>query len=97
MGPTFRRAANRKVGLSKEESNMDGCAVTIRELTAAETAFVSGGFSWGELAGHMAVGAGVGALVGAAGAGVGAGPGALGGFLIGGIEYCFGELIDYCF
>ena len=75
---------------------MDGCAVTIRELTAAEAAFVSGGFSWGELAGIWRSVPGR-ALVGSAGAGVGAGPGALGGFLIGGIEYCFGELIDYCF
>jgi hypothetical protein len=77
---------------------METCAITMRQLTPAETAFVSGGeFSWGELVGHMVVGAGVGARVGAAGAGLGAGPGAVGGFLIGGIEYCFGELIDYCF
>ena len=77
---------------------MDAYAITMRELTAAETALVSGGdFSWGELGGHMLLGAGVGGLAGAAAAGVGAGPGALGGFLLGGIEYCFGELIDYCF
>jgi hypothetical protein len=76
---------------------MEGCAVTMRELTAAEAAFVSGGFSWGELAGHMLIGAGVGGMVGAAGAGVGAGPGALAGFLIGGIEYSLGQLVDYCF
>jgi hypothetical protein len=77
---------------------MDGYAITMRELTAAETAFVSGGdWSWGEFFGHMAVGAGMGAMVGAAGAGLGIGPGALGGALIGGIEYSFGELIEYCF
>jgi hypothetical protein len=77
---------------------MDGYAITMRELTAAETAFVSGGdWTWGEFFGHMAVGAGMGAMVGAAGAGLGIGPGALGGALIGGIEYCFGELIEYCF
>ena len=76
---------------------MDAYAITMRELTAAEAAAVSGGFSWGELGGHMLLGAGVGALAGSAAAGVGAGPGALGGFLIGGIEYCLGDLIDYCF
>jgi hypothetical protein len=77
---------------------MDGYAIGMRELTAAETAFVGGGdFSWGEFVGHMATGALVGGMVGAAGAGLGIGPGALGGALIGGIEYCFGELIDYCF
>ena len=76
---------------------MDGYAITIRELTAAETAFVGGGWTWGEFLGHMAVGATVGGMVGAAGAGLGIVPGAIGGGLIGGIEYCFGELIDYCF
>ena len=76
---------------------MDGCAMTMRELTAAETACVSGGdFTWGEFFGHMAAGALVGGMAGAAAAGVGAGPGAMGGALIGGIEYCFGEIIDYC-
>jgi hypothetical protein len=70
----------------------------MRELTGAEAVLVSGAeFSWGELAGHMVLGAGAGALAGAAAAGVGAGPGALAGFLLGGIEYSFGELIDYCF
>jgi hypothetical protein len=76
---------------------MDGQVMTVRELTAAELAFVSGGWSWGEFVGHVAVGAGAGALGGLAGAGLGAGPGAIGGGLLGGIEYCFGELIDYCF
>jgi hypothetical protein len=77
---------------------MDACAITMRELTPTEMAFVSGGeFSWGEFFGHVAVGAGMGAMIGAAGAGLGAGPGAIGGGLIGGIEYCFGELIEYCF
>ena len=77
---------------------MDAAAMTMRELTAAEMALVSGAeFSWGELAGHMLLGAGVGAMVGAAGAGLGAGPGAVGGFLLGGIEYSLGQLIDYCF
>jgi hypothetical protein len=76
---------------------MDGWTTTMRELTAGEAAFVGGGFSWGELVGHMAVGALVGGMAGAAGAGLGAGPGALAGALIGGIEYSFGELIDYCF
>jgi hypothetical protein len=69
----------------------------MRELTMDELALVSGAFSWGELAAHMAVGAGVGAMVGLAGAGLGAGPGALAGFLIGGIEYSLGEFIDYYF
>jgi hypothetical protein len=78
-------------------TTVDGFAMTMRELTAAEAAFVSGGFSWGELVGHMAIGAGAGALIGLAGAGLGAGPGALGGALIGGIEYSLGELVDYCF
>jgi hypothetical protein len=77
---------------------MDGYAIAMRELTPAEAATVSGAdFTWGELAGHMALGAGAGALAGMAAAGVGAGPGALAGFLLGGIEYSFGELIDYCF
>jgi len=77
---------------------MDAAVMTIRELTTAETALVSGAeFSWGELAGHMALGAGIGAMVGAAGAGLGAGPGAVGGFLLGGIEYSLKELIEYCF
>lgn len=76
---------------------MDACTTTMRELTAREAAFVGGGFSWGELIGHMAIGAGAGALVGAAGAGLGAGPGAIGGALLGGIEYSLGELVDYCF
>ena len=77
---------------------MDGYAITMREISGAEAMRVSGGeFSWGELAGHMALGAGAGAMVGLAGAGMGAGPGALAGFLLGGIEYSFGELIAYCF
>jgi hypothetical protein len=77
---------------------MDGHAITMRELTAAEARQVGGGdWTWGEFFGHVAVGAGAGAMVGAAGAGLGIGPGALAGGLLGGIEYCFGELIDYCF
>lgn len=77
---------------------MDGHAMTLRELTPFEAALVSGGeFTWGELAGHMLLGAGVGAMVGSTAAGVGAGPGAVAGFLIGGIEYSFGQLIDFCF
>lgn len=76
---------------------MGGQAITMRELTAAEAESVGGAFSWGEFFGHVAVGAGAGAMVGAAGAGLGIGPGALAGGLLGGIEYCFGELIDYCF
>ena len=77
---------------------MDACVITMRELTPAEMTLVSGGeFTWGEFFGHVAVGAGMGAMIGAAGAGLGAGPGAIGGGLIGGIEYCFGELIEYCF
>jgi hypothetical protein len=77
---------------------VDGYAMTMRELTTAEAALVSGGdFTWGEFFGHMGAGAIVGGLAGAAAAGVGAGPGAIGGALIGGIEYCFGEIIDYCF
>jgi hypothetical protein len=76
---------------------MDATVTTMRELTTEEMAVVSGAFSWGELAGHMVLGAGVGAMAGAAGAGLGAGPGALAGFLIGGIEYSVGELIDFYF
>lgn len=77
---------------------MDGWTTTMRELTAAEAAFVGGGdFSWGELLGRMAVGGLAGGMIGAAGAGLGAGPGAIAGALIAGIEYSFGELIDYCF
>jgi hypothetical protein len=76
---------------------MGGHAITMRELTAVEIASVGGAWSWGEFFGHMAVGAGAGAMVGMAGAGLGAGPGAIAGGLLGGIEYCFGELIDYCF
>jgi hypothetical protein len=74
---------------------MDATVATVRELTIEEMALVSGAFSWGELAGHMVVGAGIGAMAGAAGAGLGAGPGALAGFLIGGIEYSLGELIEF--
>lgn len=76
---------------------MDAHAITMRELTAAEAAQVCGGWTWGEFLGHVAVGAMAGGMVGAAGAGLGIGPGALAGGLLGGIEYCFGELIDYCF
>jgi hypothetical protein len=74
---------------------MDATVATVRELTIEEMALVSGAFSWGELAGQMVVGAGIGAMAGAAGAGLGAGPGALAGFLIGGIEYSLGELIEF--
>jgi hypothetical protein len=72
--------------------------LAVRELAPSEAAQVGGGdFTWGELFGHMAVGALAGGLAGSAAAGVGAGPGALGGFLLGGIEYSLGELVDYCF
>ena len=76
---------------------MDATVGTMRELTIEELAFVSGAFSWGEMAGHMVLGAGIGAMAGAAAGGVGAGPGALAGFLLGGIEYGLGELIEQYF
>jgi hypothetical protein len=76
---------------------MDGHAMSIRELTAAEAQLVSGGFTWGEFFGHVGVGATIGGLAGAAVGGVGAGPGALAGGLLGGIEYCLTDLIEYCF
>ena len=77
---------------------MDGTAMTLRELTAHETALVGGGeFTWGGFFGHVGAGAVAGGLAGAAAAGIGAGPGALGGALIGGIEYSLGEFIESYF
>ena len=77
---------------------MEGTAMTLRELTAAETALVGGGdFTWGGFFTEVAAGALVGGLAGAAAAGVGAGPGALAGGLVGGIEYSVSELIESYF
>ena len=74
---------------------MEATAITLRELTAEETALVGGGeFTWGGFLGHMAGGAIGGALAGAAVGGVGAGPGALAGALLGGIEYSVSSLIE---
>jgi hypothetical protein len=82
----------------KEERQMDAIAVTVRELTAHETALVGGAeFTWGGFFTEVAAGALVGGLAGAAAAGVGAGPGALGGALLGGIEYSVSELIGSYF
>jgi hypothetical protein len=72
--------------------------MTVRELTAAETALVGGGeFAWDGFFGHVAGGAIAGGLAGAAVGGVGVGPGALAGGLLGGIEYSISALIEYCF
>lgn len=72
--------------------------MTVRELTAAETALVGGGdFTWDGFFGHVAGGAIAGGLAGLAVGGVGAWPGALAGGLLGGIEYSISSLWEYCF
>jgi hypothetical protein len=77
---------------------MQTCAMTMRELTAGETALVGGGdFTWQGFFGHVAGGAVAGALAGMAAAGVGAGPGALAGGLLGGIEYSIASWFEACF
>ena len=77
---------------------MGTCALTLRELTAAETALVSGGeFAWDAFFGHVAGGAIAGGLAGMVAGGIGLGPGALAGGLLGGIEYSVSSLLEYCF
>jgi len=77
---------------------MEVCASTIRELTAEEIAWVSGGeFTWSGFFGSAAGGAVAGALTGSLVGGLGAGPGALAGGLLGGIAYSVDQLVEYCF
>jgi hypothetical protein len=77
---------------------MESYAMTMRELTAAETALVGGGdFTWDGFFGHVLGGAVAGALAGSLAGGIGAGWGALGGGLLGGIEYSLSSLFEYCF
>jgi hypothetical protein len=75
---------------------MDGWTTTMRELTAQETAFVSGAFTWTALGSAMATGAIVGGL-GAAATGAGIPAGMLAGGLLGGIGYCLNDLFNHCF
>jgi hypothetical protein len=75
---------------------MDAWTTTMRELTPAETALVSGAFTWDALGGAMLTGAVVGGL-GAAATGAGIPAGMLGGALLGGIGYCLNDLFQYCF
>ena len=75
---------------------MDGWTTTMRELTADETALVSGAFTWTELGASMVAGGIVGGL-GAAATGAGIPAGILGGMLLGGIAYSVKELIVFCF
>jgi hypothetical protein len=80
---------------SKEESIMDGWTTTMRELTAEETALVSGAFTWQGLGGAMLAGGIVGG-VGAAITGAGVPPAILAGMLLGGVSYCITDLINQC-
>jgi hypothetical protein len=80
---------------SKEESIMDGWTTTMRELTAEETALVSGAFTWQGLGGAMLAGGVVGG-VGAAVTGAGVPPAILAGMLLGGVSYCITDLINQC-
>jgi hypothetical protein len=80
---------------SKEESIMDGWTTTMRELTAEETALVSGAFTWQGLGGAMLAGGLVGGL-GASVTGAGVPPAILAGMLLGGISYCITDLITQC-
>ena len=75
---------------------MDGWTATMRELTADETALVSGAFTWTELGASMVAGGIVGGL-GAAATGAGIPAGILGGMLLGGIGYMVKDLIVTCF
>lgn len=75
---------------------MNGWTTTMRELTAEETALVSGAFTWEELGAAMLAGGIVGGL-GAAATGAGVPAGILGGVLLGGIAYCVRDLITMCF
>jgi hypothetical protein len=79
-----------------KEDHMDGWTTTMRELTPAETALVSGAFTWDGLGSAMLTGAIVGGL-GAAATGAGAPVGALGGALLGGIGYCVSDIFLHCF
>jgi hypothetical protein len=79
----------------KEGSIMDGWTTTMRELTADETALVSGAFTWQGLGGAMLAGGLVGG-VGAAVTGAGVPPAILAGMLLGGIGYCITDLINQC-
>ena len=74
---------------------MDGWTTTMRELTADETALVSGAFTWQGLGGAMLAG-GIAGGLGAAITGVAVPPAILGGMLVGGISYCITDLINQC-
>ena len=79
-----------------EERLMNSWTATMRELTADETALVSGAFTWEALGGAMLAGMIAGGL-GAAATGAGIPAGALGGALLAGTAYCINDLIAYCF
>ena len=74
---------------------MDGWTTTMRELTAEETALVSGAFTWQGLGGAMLAGGVVGG-VSAAVTGAGVPPAILAGMLLGGVSYCITDLINQC-
>jgi hypothetical protein len=75
---------------------MDGWTATMRELTPAETALVSGAFSWEAFGGAMLAGGVVGGL-GAAATGAGIPAGILGGALLGGLGYVINDLYIQCY
>ena len=81
---------------------MNGHTGTMRTLSSAESATVSGGFDNAEFAGSVVAGAALGAPVGAAllapvGIVFGTAAGAFVGGFFGGAGYAVSELIDYCF
>ena len=81
---------------------MNAQATTLRRLTVAETALVSGGFNGDEFIWSAASGAAIGAPVGAVLLGpvnmfYGAFVGGFVGSFFGGAYYVGSELIDYCF
>jgi hypothetical protein len=98
-GEVPQDAGNASTGCHfKEETTMDTCVTTMRELTAGETELVGGGdFTWGGFVGHVAAGAVTGGLAGSIAPGVGTAAGALGGGLLGGISYSLAAAIEQMF
>ena len=81
---------------------MNGHTGTMRTLSSAESATVSGGYDHAEFAGNVVAGAALGAPIGAAllapvGIAYGTVMGAFVGGFFGGAHYAVNELIDYCF
>jgi hypothetical protein len=81
---------------------VNGHAGTMRTLSNAESARVSGGFDNAELAGSIVAGAAIGAPMGAAllapvGIVFGTAAGAFVGGFFGAAHYAVNELIDHCY